>query len=63
MVGVLPRTVQDLLNCAQELNGEQIKVSVQGRYGFLKQNQTTMSLVGAPFLPIINKENFTNKVM
>ena len=63
MIGILPRAVQDLLNCTHELNGEQIKVSLQGRYGFLKNNQTTLSLVAAPFVPVLNRENFTNKVM
>ena len=42
MVGIVPRAVSDLLNCSHDLNGEQLKVTVSGRYGFVKPGQTTL---------------------
>ena len=62
MVGILPRCVQELLNCQADLNGDQLKVVVSGRYGFVKPNQTSLGPSNA-FVPILNTENFTNKVL
>ena len=62
MVGILPRCLQDLLRQASQLNGDQLKVSVAGRYGFLKPNQSTLGSNHA-FTQISNPEIFFNKVL
>lgn len=62
MVGILPRCIQDLLIQANQLNGDKLKVSVAGRYGFLKPNQSTLGATHA-FTQITNPELFFNKVL
>ena len=62
MVGIVPRAINDLLACADELNGQQLKVCVSGRYAFLKPNQASISQ-NVPFSSIQSIELFTNKVI
>ena len=62
MVGIVPRAVNDLLSCANQLNGQQLKVVVSGRYALLNGNQATINS-NVPFTQIQSTELFTNKAI
>ena len=63
MLGIVPRTIRDLLITAESLNGnpmmEVVKVKIFGRFGFLGRNQVELD-DSCVYTKITSAETFVN---
>ena len=66
MLGIIPRTIRDLLKTADELNGgamlDTVKVKIFGRFGFLGRNQVELSQ-HCHYARITTAESFINRLL